>query len=82
VFSIPDSCSGAGAVSVIATGNGVQFSGSYPLGGLIILTTNASGIYTLTSGKSADTLYSSLRDGTTYDVKIPNPFAKTGFIGG
>lgn len=82
VFSIPDSCSGDGVVSVVATGDGFQFSGPVSLGSITILTTNASGIYVLTSGKTSDTLYSSLRDGTTYDVKIPDPFAKTGFIGG
>ncbi len=82
VFSIPDSCSGDGLTSVVATGDGFQFSGPVTLGGITILTTNASGIYVLTAGKTSDTLYSSLRDGTTYDVKIPDPFAKTGFIGG
>ncbi len=82
IFSIPDSCSGDGLVSIIATGDGTQFSGSVPLGSLTILLTNASGIYTLVPGKANDTLYSSERDGTTYNVKIPNPTAKTGFIGG
>lgn len=81
-FRVPSSCSGNGATAVTATGNGVQFSGSVPLGYITILLTNASGIYTLVVGKSSDTLYSSLRDGTTRDVKIPDPFAKTGFIGG
>lgn len=81
-FWIPSSCSGNGATSITATGNGVQFSGSVSLGSLTVLTTNGSGIYVLTPGATHDTLYSSLRDGTTRNVKIPNPFIKTGFIGG
>lgn len=79
-FLIPSGLSGATVFT--ALGNGVQFSGSVTLGTLTILVTNGSGIYTLVLNKTDDTLYSSLRDGTTYDVKIPNPFIKTGFIGG
>ncbi len=56
------------------------FSGSVPLGNFIILLTNGSGIYQFQTGKTNDTLYSSARDGSTYDVKIPNPFGKTGFF--
>jgi hypothetical protein len=81
-FKVPGSCSGNGATAITATGNGVQFSGSVPLGSITILLTNASGIYTLTPGATHDTLYSSLRDGTTRNVKIPDPFAKTGYVGG
>lgn len=82
IFTIPASCSGAGLMDLVATGNGTQFSGDIVLGTLTILLANASGIYTLVKGKTSDTLYSSARDGTTYNVKIPNPFARTGFIGG
>jgi len=81
-FTVPFACSGAGVSNIVATGNGVQFSGSVTLGTLDILLANASGIYTLVRGKTNDTLYSGARDGTTYDVKIPDPFAKTGYIGG
>lgn len=81
-FAVPATCSGAGVVNILATGDGFQFSGSVPLGTLNVLLTNASGIYTLVPGKTNDTLYSSLRDGTTRNVKIPNPFGKTGYIGG
>ena len=81
-FAVPGSCSGNGVTAITATGNGVQFSGSVPLGYLTILLTNASGIYTLTPGATHDTLYSSLRDGSTRNVKIPDPFAKTGYGGG
>lgn len=81
-FWIPSSCSGSGSTNITATGNGVQFSGSVNLGALNILETDGSGIYVITPGKTNDTLYSSERDGTTRDVKIPNPLGKTGFVGG
>lgn len=57
-----------------------EFEGTVPLGDFTILLANASGIYRLVNGKTNDTLYSSSRDGSTYDVKIPNPFGKTGFF--
>jgi hypothetical protein len=81
-FWIPVDCSGAGDIAIVATGNGVQFSGSVVLATLNILETDGSGIYVITPGKTNDTLYSSERDGTTRDVKIPNPLGKTGFVGG
>lgn len=81
-FLVPITCAGAGTQTLSAIGNGVQFSGSVALGTLDILDTNGSGIYELVPNKSNDTLYSDHRDGTTVDVKIPNPFGKTGFIGG
>lgn len=59
---------------------GVTFSGSIPLGTLEILLESGSGIYRIVSGKRNDTIY--ITDGDTQDVKIPNPFGKTGFIGG
>lgn len=57
-----------------------EFSGRVAAGVLTVLFADASGIYTLVPGKTTDTLYD--RTGTTTEVKIPNPFAKTGFIGG
>lgn len=84
-FWIPSGCGtteGGNDVSIIATGNGVQFSGSVPLASLLVLFTNGSGIYVLTPGQAHDVIYSSDRDGTTRNVKIPNPTFKTGFIGG
>jgi hypothetical protein len=81
-FAVPATCDGDGAQTVVATGNGVQFSGSVDLGDLIVLLINGSGIYTLVPGQTVDELYSNLRDGTTTDVKIPNPTARTGFVGG
>lgn len=41
-----------------------------------------AGLYFIDPGKLQDTIYSSLSPVTTYDVKIPDPFAKTAFIGG
>ncbi len=70
-------------ITLNAVGNGTQFSGSVMLGTLEILIENGSGIYRIVPGKTNDTLYiNSAVDDTTADVKIPNPFAKTGFIGG
>jgi hypothetical protein len=64
-----------------AVGNGVQFSGSVPLGKLeTILFRNAPGIYFLDKTATSDTLYDP--DGGTINVPIPEPFFKTGFIGG
>jgi hypothetical protein len=59
-----------------------QFSGSVSLGKLsTIYLINAPGIYTLVDGVTFDTLYD-VTNGGTITVKIPDPFAKTGFIGG
>jgi hypothetical protein len=57
--------------------------GFIDLGGAatIVLAADPSGIYTLVPGKTNDTLYD--RDVTpvgTIDVKIPDPFLKTGFL--
>jgi hypothetical protein len=59
---------------------GTRFSGTVTLGNFTILVANGSGLYTFEIGKANDTLYTAARDGTTYDVKIPNPGAKTGFF--
>ena len=48
-----------------------------------VVVADASGIYTLTPSKTNDTLYvSTINGNTTEDVKFPQPFVKTGFIGG
>jgi len=67
-------------IVIICGTPGNEFTGSVPLGSFTILLAEASGIYQLVDGKEEDTLYSSERDGTTYDVKIPNPNGKTGFF--
>lgn len=59
---------------------GTQFGGSVLLGTFTILVANGSGIYRFEMGKTSDTIYTADRDGTTYEVKIPNPGATTGFF--
>jgi len=58
-----------------------EFSGDVPLEPVEIEFADTTGIYRITPGKTNDTLYDPSRDGTTVDVAIPKPFAKTGFIG-
>jgi hypothetical protein len=58
-----------------------QFSGTVTLGKLLtIYFVNAPGIYRLVPGKVNDTLYD-IENGGTIEVQIPDPFAKTGFVG-
>jgi hypothetical protein len=65
---------------VVIICGGPGFSGSVTLGNFVILVANGSGLYRFVMGKTNDTLYSVARDGTTYDVKIPNPGGKTAFF--
>lgn len=65
---------------IIVAGGGTQFSGSVTLGSFVILVANGSGLYQFTPGLTHDILYRAARDGTTYNVKIPNPGGKTGFF--
>jgi hypothetical protein len=67
------------SITIVANINGTQFSGSITLGTRTILYENVSGIYEIVKGKTSDTVYD--RTGTTLEVKIPNPFIKTGYIG-
>lgn len=78
VFVLPSGVDYTGFVSI----TGTTFSGSVFLGSLEYLFEDASGIYKLVKNKTSDTIYAPARDGTTVDVKIPNPRAKSGFIGG
>lgn len=80
IFTIPTLPS-QGPVPITIT-NPTQFSGTAMIGPLTILEANSSGIYTLTSGKTCDTIYISTSNNETEDIKIPNPTIKTGFIGG
>jgi hypothetical protein len=76
IFDIPAADPGIYAIV------GTTFSGSVILGILqVLLVGNASGVYTLVANKTNDTIYNNARDGTTQDVRIPNPKIKTGFIG-
>lgn len=59
---------------------GTQFSGNVPLGNFNIIIANGSGLYRFTLGQTHDKIYTAARDGTTYDVKIPDPGGKTGFF--
>jgi hypothetical protein len=79
-FLIPTLTGSPGTVAVVITST--QFSGSVTLGNLAtIFFLNATGIYTLVPGKTDDTVYDN-DNGGTIDTNIPDPFFKTGFIGG
>jgi len=69
-------------IIILGVGNGTQFSGSTTLGELVtIFFTDGTGIYTLVKDKRNDTLYvQDLNPIQTIDVKIPDPFIKTGFL--
>lgn len=58
-----------------------QFSGTVSQQLYTIYFVSASGIYELVPGKTSDTLYIEAEPGETIDVKIPDPYAKTGFFG-
>ena len=57
---------------------GLVLNGDAPL----TLLKDVSGIYTLVPGKTSDTLIDRQTGATSAELKIPDPFAKTGFIGG
>lgn len=82
IFLIPDLTSiGTPPGVIIINITSSQFSGSVTLGKLItIYFINAPGIYRLVADKTSDTLYD-VENGGTVDVKIPDPFWETGFIG-
>lgn len=63
-------------------GDGTQFSGWVALTPLTLTLVDASGVYKLVKDKTNDTLYNQIAPISTSNVKIPNPFIKTGFIGG
>jgi len=71
-----------GDIELFVTGNGTQFSGSVSLGILQIMNANGSGIYRITKDKRSDSRYDRNQPGEITEVKIPNPIAKTGYIGG
>lgn len=64
-------------VFTITGSGGVDFGGSPT----IVYIEDASGIYTLINRKTNDSLYNRIED-DILDVKIPDPFVRTGFIGG
>lgn len=80
--AIPEDSDPQPVTVVLNDPTGTQFSGTVPLGTLFVITANGSGIYRIVTNKTNDTIYSSVRDGSTYDTKIPNPKFKTGFVRG
>lgn len=64
-------------ISLIPSG-GIVFGGAAST----LILKDKSGIYTLIKDKTEDTLYDRQTGIDNADVKIPNPIAKTGFIGG
>ena len=82
VFDIPAGYPN-GTTVVVAVGNGVQFSGQIALVTYSITPVDGSGIYTLVTDKSDDTIYDDTATGnSTIDVAILDPYGKIGFIGG
>jgi hypothetical protein len=64
-------------------GTGTEFDGSVLLGPIIILNTLTSGLYKIVADKTDDTMYiDSPNSDDTVEIAIPDPFGKTGFIGG
>lgn len=63
---------------------GVLGDGGLELGSAVSLTLlkDVTGIYTLTPGKTSDTLYDRQTGQPSVERKIPDPTAKTGYIGG
>lgn len=81
IFIIPPWVDGDFPVEFI--GDGTQFSGSILAATLTVLFTDASGVYVITPGKTNDTVYNnSPVNDDTIDIKFPNPFIKTAYIGG
>lgn len=78
-FSAPFSVTfgGPAKFEFIASG-GMSFGG----GAIFQFLVDPSGIYTLTIGKTHDTIYNNTKVGnTTFDMKIPDPFVDTAFVG-
>lgn len=71
-----------GDIELFVTGDGTQFSGSVSLGILQVMNADGSGIYRITKNKRSDSRYDRDQPGEITEVAIPNPIAKTGYIGG
>lgn len=61
----------------------LTLSGGIDLGGTMIVQalTDPSGVYTLVPGKRSDTLYDRIPAEVSVEVKIPDPYIKTSFVG-
>lgn len=64
-------------IAVIGSG-GIVLSGAPAITAIL----NPSGLYTIVPGQTHDVLLDRQSGQTSVNVPIPNPFAKTGFIGG
>jgi len=83
VFTVPPEIGNSGGTAqIVAVIKPPSGGGTIFVGIITILIENASGIYRIIKDKTADTLYDRDTPGATINVRIPNPFAKTGFIGG
>lgn len=72
-------------MSTIITGDGgilISNTGAGPTN--LVLSTDVSGLYVLVPGKTDDTIYdrNDPLNITTVDVKIPDPYVRTAFLGG
>jgi hypothetical protein len=81
IFEIPRTSSDDSSTLLLM--EGTTFVGNAVVTTVNILAMHASGIYKLVAGKTNDTIYDNSSTGnTTTDTKFPDPFIKTGFIGG
>lgn len=72
---------GGRRLMLTGTGVGTQFVGEFPIQNFNITLVDGSGLYTLVEDQHHDTYYDrSVSPVVTTDLKIPDPFAKTGFI--
>lgn len=71
------------SLPLILTGSGgIEMGGNLDTNGLV-MSADASGIYTLIPGQKFDRIYArNTEDDQTVDVAIPNPFGSTGYFGG
>lgn len=73
----------SGNVGIWGVGSGTQFSGTVALGTLTVFIIDGSGVYRLVTNKTNDTQYIDSASGDDIiDVAIPEPFIRTGYIGG
>lgn len=82
IFTIPSNTSPSSPVDYLFI-SGTAFTGMAFVGPITIITLNASGIYEFAGSARVDSIYTnSALDGSTTDYSIPEPYFKTGFIGG
>lgn len=82
IFTIPAAVP-QDSLLITGLGTGTLANNSVVLGSLNVIWGDGSGIYTLTPNKRNDTYYDrSVTPSTTKDVKIPDPFGRTSYIGG